>query len=312
MPILEIKIIQHRGKTGKGRLYKKQIAISKCDQCEKVWEARRFEKDNSFTFCSRKCVNIASKDGGKIDRAKRETCIERYGAENPLQSKEVWEKRTKTIVEKYGVKHIQHSDVWKVKRKEAIYQKYGKEHTQTDEFKQKRHKTFMKKYGVKSPMEHEEFLEKRKNTNIERYGGEPLSNPKICNKMFQTNLERYGYITSFGSNEIQKKSYKTRVGMTREEYLEQLPEYTAYKNRVWNVTNSQDLRIFGDKKRTINGYHLDHIYSISQGFKDDILPEIIGDVCNLRIILASENRKKSNKCNITKTELMEKYYESRK
>ena len=313
MPILEIKIVHHRGKTGKDRLYKKEIALSKCDQCEKIWEAKRFKKDSSLTFCSRKCVDIASKKGGKIDQAKCETSLARYGVENPLQSKEVWERRTQTIIERYSVKHIQHSDEWKAKRKQAIHQKYGKEYVETDEFKKKRQETLIEKYGVKSPMEHEEFVRKRRKTNIERYGGHPLKDPDIRNKMLNTNLKRHGYKTSFESKETQEKAYKARNGMSREEYLKLLPEYIAYRNEVRRITSQQPLHTLQNyKKRGRDTYHLDHIYSISQGFKDGVLPEVIGNICNLRMLSASENRSKSQQCDILLEELLEKYYESRK
>ena len=59
--------------------------------------------------------------------------------------------------------------------------------------------------------------------------------------------------------------------------------------------------------RSKNKYHLDHIYSISQGFKQNIDPKIIGHWTNLRMLLASENIRKNWKSDKTLKELLEDY-----
>ena len=50
-------------------------------------------------------------------------------------------------------------------------------------------------------------------------------------------------------------------------------------------------------------YHLDHKYSIIEGFKNNIEPEIIGNIKNLEFISWQENIKKRTKCSITIEEL---------
>jgi hypothetical protein len=50
-------------------------------------------------------------------------------------------------------------------------------------------------------------------------------------------------------------------------------------------------------------YELDHKYSKSYGFKNNVPPEIIGHWSNLRMIDQSSNRKKYNTCSITLEEL---------
>lgn len=55
-------------------------------------------------------------------------------------------------------------------------------------------------------------------------------------------------------------------------------------------------------------YDLDHIYSKKEGFRNKIAPEIIGSVINLRYMPASENRSKKSRCDMTKEELLTKYY----
>ena len=54
-------------------------------------------------------------------------------------------------------------------------------------------------------------------------------------------------------------------------------------------------------------FHLDHKYSISQGYKDNINSKIIGSYVNLEIISAYDNCSKQEKCSITKEELLNEY-----
>ncbi len=56
--------------------------------------------------------------------------------------------------------------------------------------------------------------------------------------------------------------------------------------------------------------HLDHIYSVIQGFVDDVPIDIICSPLNLQIVTSYENLTKQSKCNITLDELLEKYEES--
>lgn len=53
-------------------------------------------------------------------------------------------------------------------------------------------------------------------------------------------------------------------------------------------------------------YELDHMYSITQGFIDNVPPEIIGNQHNLRLIPKFDNRSKRVKCSITLEELLQR------
>jgi len=52
-------------------------------------------------------------------------------------------------------------------------------------------------------------------------------------------------------------------------------------------------------------YELDHMFSITEGFLQEIPPEIIGHFANLELIPKETNRTKRTKCSITKEELYE-------
>ena len=55
-------------------------------------------------------------------------------------------------------------------------------------------------------------------------------------------------------------------------------------------------------------YHLDHKFSIVEGFKQNIPPYIIGHICNLEMIVARNNLIKNKKCSITKEELLDSFF----
>ena len=54
-------------------------------------------------------------------------------------------------------------------------------------------------------------------------------------------------------------------------------------------------------------YHIDHIYSVADGFRNNIDPKIISSICNLRLIDSEYNLKKGSKSDISIEELLENY-----
>lgn len=51
-------------------------------------------------------------------------------------------------------------------------------------------------------------------------------------------------------------------------------------------------------------YHLDHKYSICEGFNSGVSPKIIGQYYNLEVITSYDNLKKNKQCSITLNELL--------
>ena len=58
--------------------------------------------------------------------------------------------------------------------------------------------------------------------------------------------------------------------------------------------------------KNVLGVSRDHIISVSYGFTNNIDPSIISHPANCRIILHSENKKKSTKCDLTIDQLLER------
>ncbi len=89
-----------------------------------------------------------------------------------------------------------------------------------------------------------------------------------------------------------------------------LSDIINYKSKVWSYTN----KIYKEYYHLINpdnikrdrDNHLDHKYSISEGFRYNIPVYIISSYHNLEIIRGFDNIRKGSSCSITKEELIKK------
>lgn len=112
-----------------------------------------------------------------------------------------------------------------------------------------------------------------------------MLNPNLIN--FETYRENYNELL------VNKEDYYIFVRALTEK------NYDLFKSRI-NPNNV---------KRSWKANHLDHIYSVSQGFKDQINPFYIAHPCNLQMLKAKENKKKNSACGHTYDELFEKIQE---
>lgn len=85
------------------------------------------------------------------------------------------------------------------------------------------------------------------------------------------------------------------------------PEYTEfkkYRRKVYYWTSKNNLTLLENyEQRGQTRYHLDHKYSIAEGFKNKVPPKIIGSIVNLEFLFYTNNVKKGTKCSITLEEL---------
>lgn len=183
---------------------------------------------------------------------------------------------------------------WKQKYKNACLQKYGKEYaSQSLEFRKQVKNTCMNKYGVESPMQSDIIKENLRKSLIKKYGVDNYSKTKeFPEKLYQTRLKN-GTIIS--------RKLKTKLQL--------------YNEQVKNETNKSYRNYFkkidpDNLKRSRIDFHLDHIFSISEGFKSNISPKIIGHWTNLRMLNAKENSSKNYKSDKTLEQLLNDYEES--
>lgn len=100
---------------------------------------------------------------------------------------------------------------------------------------------------------------------------------------------------------------KVRGGKELEEIYD---EWELYRKLVYKLTE----RSYRKYKKNINPenfkrgrgkYHVDHKFSVLEGFKNNILPKIIADPSNLQMLTEKENISKDFRCSITKRQLLE-------
>ena len=103
------------------------------------------------------------------------------------------------------------------------------------------------------------------------------------------------------------RSYLSRAVQTLEEFL-QKPEKERYYEKVWFLTEQNYTNHFSEiscAHLRSTEYHLDHIFSISEGFKQNIPAEVIAHYTKLRVIPAPLNCSKQGECHKTLTQLYE-------
>lgn len=135
------------------------------------------------------------------------------------------------------------------------------------------------------------------------------------NSIFNVKCPQGHVLTKTYSNFVRNKKYRCEkcfyndisIHLTDEEikkienYYRQVRSLTAKTYRIYKYfINPNNLEI-GRKKN-----HLDHKFSIYEGFKHNVDIKIISSKENLQILSESENCSKQNKCDISLSELFEK------
>ena len=115
-------------------------------------------------------------------------------------------------------------------------------------------------------------------------------------------LKKLGITRNIGLAQEIKNANKS--GLSYDEYISLLPVFVKYKKMVTKITKKQSVNTLPNYEKRgkcgISGaYQLDHKFSILEGFKNGINPEIIGNINNLEFIPWEDNVKKSSRCSIT-------------
>jgi hypothetical protein len=274
-----------------GRKFHRKVAVCTCDACGKQIEKPYFSTTpvDKLTFCNRKCLAVSKKSGGALADKTINTLIERYGVINVSQSPEIQEKIKSNCLERYGVEH----------------------HWMLEEVKERRKETWLQKYGVDNPFAADEVKEKLKETWQENYGVDnPFASDKIKKKIVRTSMKRYGVKHPSMNEIIHRKQIENQVGMDYDYYYnEHLPAFKPYKRKVWAITKKQlleTLENYDKRGRGNHGYHVDHIVSMHDGFKNNVDPEIIGNISNLRMMIGRDNISKGARSDMSINELLTK------
>lgn len=218
----------------------------------------------------------------------RSTNNKRYGGNSPMASKDVLDKQKAVIKDKYGVNNI----------------------SQHESVKRKKMETSLKNNGTEYPAQCQTVKDKMKATTLQRYGKEYASQTKAFREAVKaTTLRKYG-VENVGQSTVVKKAIR-EANVLAGNWLpsEKMPDYELYKRQVWKETNKHknslpNYNLRGQSHININAHHIDHRFSIYEGFSKNILPTIIGGVKNLSMINGVENMKKGSKCSVTLEDIL--------
>jgi hypothetical protein len=218
------------------------------------------------------CKNC--KDSVKYSRLKdgyRKYCSDKCVKNSPEYYEKWLDSFSKTI--KSG-NHIK-------KRKESCESKYGKDFYKI--IQESREKNNLKKYGYQNVFQLKEIKEIRKNRLKEKYGDDTYNNPD--------------------------KTRNTRIKNGTQINEDMIDDFIKYKKLVINRTitvyrNNQNMINPNNLKRSKKSYHIDHLFSIKQGYINNLPIEILSHPCNLHMIYYKENLIKQDNCWITLEELL--------
>lgn len=239
------------------------------------------------------CKHCGNQYMTRIDKPSEYCCYScaRSGENNPM----------------FGKTHSEQVKVLCGKRLKEINEKLKKEKgvdniSQLPEIKMKKHQTilsfeyianYVEQYGYKL-LAKDRLTNKHTILKLECPNGhiinmryESFKSGHRCSQCFYDELK-----TKFTEEELQAfENYKKHIRQLTEQ------TYTEYKSII-NPNNF---------KRNKKDYHLDHKFSIIEGFKQNIDPKIMASVVNLEMITAFDNLSKGSNCSITKQDLFNSY-----
>ena len=191
--------------------------------------------------------------------------------------------------------------------KEATYTTKGgkhqcaRHHRSCPAVLQKGFLTNMEKYGGKTPANSAAVREKMIATTVERYGvTNASSSATVKEKRKQVMIERYGVENPSYIDEVKEKISESKIqywkevyqgkdfsveGLTRKQYADRAHQYAETQYQ-------RNKHIIDPEGKRGKHWHVDHIYSVTDGFLNEVPINIISDISNLRLISDLENYRK--------------------
>jgi hypothetical protein len=169
------------------------------------------------------CNGVITKDSCGIGSCKKQKSedvqIAKYGVPNVGGDSERTAKKKQTCLERYGAEHYINSE----QSKKENVEKWGHEcYASTEEFKDRVKATRIETYGVDHHMKNQEFKKERQGKLLSKYGVDHYSKTKeFSDKVRATFLEKYGVEWYFQSDEFYlsqiDKVPNSRFGKTQKE-----------------------------------------------------------------------------------------------
>jgi hypothetical protein len=187
-------------------------------------------------------------------KSRKETCIEKFGVDNPKKSKEILEKEKENILEKWGGKHYMKDENVREKFTKTMKENWGVEWAQqNDEIKEKSSKTWNEnpekdsiiksrtsKLTLKSLEDKKLIDDKRRKKIIEKFGSYENFIKFRFEKIKESSLKKWGTGHHFSSPEIIKgrvEKYQSNITLKIKDILPQSLNYLS-RNLNQNKTDS--------------------------------------------------------------------------
>lgn len=133
--------------------------------------------------------------------------------------------------------------------------------------------------GVENASQMQSVKDKKKQNAIKKYGVDNVAkSDEIKQQLSQRRKEYWSHIyknKEFTFNGLTKTQYRRRC----QQYLN--TQYNRYKY------------LLDPANKRGTDWHIDHIYSVSDGFLNNVPINVISDISNLRLISATDNYRKS-------------------
>jgi hypothetical protein len=268
-------------------------------------------------FCCSKNVSGCS----EIQNRKEKKCLEKYGDKNYKNTKKAKQTKLKnygdenynnrdlaidTIVKSHGVNNVSKIDSVKQKKDATFDKNFRQNEKKLTDLANRRSATWLNN-------DVDAIINKSKITYLEKYG---VDNPQKVATIKKQSVDKWKITISQRSveenNKIINKYIKTRTANGNMTPRDMLSEYKKYHKLVWTITRKQELSSLpniekrsSDYANNEECYHLDHKYSIAQGFIDNVDAKIIGHIKNLEMIHFRKNMSKNMKCSISLEELQQ-------
>lgn len=242
------------GKTWKEKLYihHKDIKdIPKC-YCNKELIYKSFTKGYG-SYCSTKCLSNSE----EIKNKRKQSCITKYGVENPMQNKIFSEKLKETIFNKYGVENISKLKSIKDKIKKTNINKFGYEYVSQI--------PSVKNILSDKMIARQEELTTKRNSQIYQYLESKTKNLNI--KLIANNSSNYKFLCINCNNEfnIHKNLLNDRIKNKN--------TICIICNKINSSSDAQE-QLYNYIKTIYNGIILKNNRSIINGELDIYLPEL--------------------------------------
>lgn len=160
-----------------------------CKTCGKQMKYIKIRR--GLRYCSCKC---RSNDPDVIEKTKQ-TCLEKYGVDNPAKADEIQNKIQATNIIKYNAISPLQNPIIREKSLNTLMERYGVDNSMKLEYvRTKMQNTMLQRYNAKFTGQSPTLMEKVKQTNLKKYNGiAPYASEEVLNKFKQTCLQRYGF-----------------------------------------------------------------------------------------------------------------------